>query len=212
MSPLAAMPTWAARVIAVQIIAVLTMIAIGLVVLLPYFPRLAAAGAALPQITESAERSPTTLDQVERIDGNVEKVVPPVLEAVAVLPEVGEQLTELLGVARSLGSAADGVVAAAEPLAAVGTDIRALQERLDGLETQLGKLEALGEPLDSLAASAEPLPGQLAQLTTAATAIASLVDVVDQLVASIGRIEQHAANLDRKTGPVLLPDLTGVSR
>ena len=26
----------------------------------------------------------------------------------------------------------------------------------------------------------------------------------------VARIEQHAANLDRKTGPVLLPDLTGV--
>jgi ABC-type transporter Mla subunit MlaD len=203
------MPPWAAKVIAVQLIAVLTMIAIGLVMLLPYLPRLAAAGSALPEITESAERSPTTLDQVERIDDNVERVVPPVLEAVAVLPEVGDQLEQLLGVARSLGSAADGVVAAAEPLAAVGTDIRALRARLDGLETQLGRLEALGEPLDSLATSARPLPGQLEQLTAAATAIASIAEVLDQLVGSIGRMEQHVANLDQKTGPVLLPDLTG---
>lgn len=209
MNPFATMPTWAARVIAVQLIAVLTLLVVGLVILLPFLPRLAAAGVAMPELTEAAQRSPQTLDQVERIDGNVERVVPPVLEAVAVLPEVGDQLTELLGVARSLGSAADGVVAAAEPLGAVGTDIRALQDRIDGLETQLTKLQALGEPLDSLAASAEPLPGQLQQLTTAATAIASLVDVVDELVGSIGRIEQHAANLDQKTGPVLLPDLTG---
>jgi hypothetical protein len=103
MNPFASMPAWAARVVAVQLIAVLTMLIVGLVILLPFLPRLAAAGVALPELTESAERSPRTLDQVERIDGNVARVVPPVLEAVAVLPEVGDQLTQLLDVARSLG-------------------------------------------------------------------------------------------------------------
>ena len=37
---------------------------------------------------------------------------------------------------------------------------------------------------------------------------ATVADVLDQLVGSLGRMEQHVANLDRKTGPVLLPDLT----
>ena len=51
MSPLAAMPTWAARVIAVQIIAVLTMIAIGLVILLPFLGTVLwfASGREYPQ-------------------------------------------------------------------------------------------------------------------------------------------------------------------
>ncbi|EFQ84851.1 hypothetical protein HMPREF0063_10192 [Aeromicrobium marinum DSM 15272] len=212
MNPLSSLPPWATRVIAVQLVVVLTLAIVGLAISVPFLVQLARTAPELTTAAGVVQDAPETIEQVERIDGNVQDVVPSVLEVVEQIPLVGDQLTQLLEVATGLSSSAAGIEVAAGTLATLSDEIGPIREQIAALQAQLAALEAIGAPLDSLAVSAEPLPGQLADLTTAAVTIASLVDVVPQLLAAIERMEQHVANLDRKTGPVLLPDLTGVRR
>lgn len=207
MPVLDSLPQWFVRTIASMLALVLVLTLVGLALLLPYVPRLARAGAALPDAVAVVEQAPTTLEQVDRIDGNVEAVVPPVLSATKDIPRLLPLLRDLIALAGDLRGDVAGLQktvgpleSSASELVTVGKQVEALQESLRSLQTQLSTLQRLGEPLTQLANTAEPLPESLERLNTSAAAIADLTDV-------IRRMEKHVANLDRKTGPVLFPAL-----
>lgn len=201
------LPQWFVRTIALMLALVLTLVLVSLALLLPYVPRLARAGAALPDAVAVVEKAPTTLEQVERIDGNVQAVVPPVLSATKDIPQLLPILRDLITLAGSLRGDVSGLQKSVGPLGdtaselvAVGKQVEAMQENLQSLQTQLSTLQRLGAPLTQLADIAQPLPASLEQLNTSAKTIAGLANVIRSL-------EKHIANLDRKTGPVLFPAL-----
>ena len=203
-----AIPTWARRALLGLVAGVLLLVLVGLALLLPYVPRLARAGAALPDAVRVVERAPETLEQVERIDGNVSKVVPPVIAVTEDLTALSPQLAarnqlaqDLRGDVERLRTGVAPLTDSAAELAELGDDLAGLQARLDSLGTDLAALQELGQPVQQLADSAGPLPASLERLNTSTAVLQELPGFFGELSATLVRVERHVANLDRKTGP-----------
>jgi type II secretory pathway component PulM len=157
------LPTWAPRILLGLVAATLLLVLTGLTLLLPYAPRLARAGAALPSAIHLVQQAPKTLEQVERIDGNVARVTPPVIAVAGEVGRVSPQLAELSIVAAQLHADVQRLQASVGPLGDSAQELIALGQRVGALQTGLQLLQA--------------------QLAT------------------MHRMKQHVANLDRKTGP-----------
>lgn len=208
MSVGSALPPWARRSMLGLVAAVLLLVLVGLALLLPYVPRLARAGAALPDAVRVVEQAPQTLEQVERIDGNVQKVVPPVVAATEDLAALSPQLTRLNQLAGQLRGDVERLRTGVAPLTdsalmlgSISDDLTALQARLDSLSADLGALQELGQPVQQLADAAGPLPASLERLNASTAVLQELPAFFAELSATLARVEQHVSNIDRKTGP-----------
>jgi hypothetical protein len=210
------LPTWMARLLLAAIAGVLLLVLVGLVLLLPYVPRLAEAGVALPQAVSLVKQAPDALDQVERIDRNVDAVVPPVLAATeqlgAVTPElaalaaqVEAMIAELEQLEKAVGPVADvgpRVAELSSRLTALQLSLLTLNTRLGGLETGLaGSLGSVEDPLRRLADTAGPLPASLDRLQQGTASLEQLPTWFAELQRVLEQVALHVENLDRKTGP-----------
>lgn len=216
MSPMTSLPPWAARLIAIQLIAVLSLTIVGLIIAVPFLVQLARTAPELTTAAEVVGEAPDTIEQVERIDRNVQDVVPSVVTVLDRFPQITEQIEQLLAVAGGLSDSASGLESIGGTLADFGPRIDALQSELDQLQ---GLAAPLTTDLGTLADASGPLTTDLARLADSAESLATLAETVNgpdltrlvaTLLATLSRFEQHVKNLDQKTGPVLLPDLTGV--
>jgi hypothetical protein len=62
-------------------------------------------------------------------------------------------------------------------------------------------VQDLKTPLQSLADRAGPLPASLQRLNETTAILQQLPAILRDITATMHRMEQHVANLDRKTGP-----------
>lgn len=200
MPTVTSLPTWVPRLIATLVVAVLTLTLIGLALVLPALPRMVSASENLPAAAAVVDGAPTTLEQVERIDGNVALVTPPVLEAVGQIPQLTTQLDALLIKADQLHSDVGSLQQTAKPLNASAAELVRVAKQVEELRSVIEQLVTFGKPIEQLASATVPILEELRQLNESAAVLASLVDVMKSL-------DEHISNLDRKTGPVLLPDL-----
>lgn len=210
------LPTWMARLLLAGVVGVLLLVLVGLALLLPYIPRLAEAGVALPEAVALVKQAPDTLDQVERIDRNVDTVVPPVLAVTeqlsAVTPELAAlaaQVEAMIVELEQLESAVDPVADVGPRIADLSSQLAALQASLLSLDTRLGHLErglagSLGsveEPLRRLADTTGPLPASLDRLQQGTASLEQLPVWFAELQRVLEEVARHVENLDRKTGP-----------
>ncbi|MCW2614937.1 MAG: hypothetical protein JWN08_1931 [Frankiales bacterium] len=209
-------PSWVVRLVLFGLAGVLLLLLVGLALLLPYVPRLAAAGVALPEAVALVKQAPGTLDQVERIDRNVDTVVPPVLAATEQLSAVTPELAALVAQVEAMLVELEQLENAVGPVADVGprvadlsSRLTALQATLLSLDTRLGDLEtglatSLGDvedPLRRLADTTGPLPASLDRLQQGTASLEQLPVWFAQLQRVLEDVALHVENLDRKTGP-----------
>lgn len=192
------LPAWVPRLIAALLIAVLVLALVSLALVLPALPRMVEASGTLPTASTVVEGAPETLKQVERIDGNVAKVTPSVITAVDQIPALTEQLEKLLTLADTLHDDVGDLQESVEPLNSSAAELVTVAQQIEALRGTLIELLALGAPVRDLSEATGPILDQLRQLNESAATLASLVPTMESL-------DEHITNLDRKTGPVLLP-------
>jgi hypothetical protein len=210
------LPAWVARLLLAGVAGVLLLVLVGLALLLPYVPRLAEAGVALPEAVALVKQAPDTLDQVERIDRNVDAVVPPVLAVSEQLEAVTPELAALADQVEAMIAELEQLEGAVGPVADVGPRVAdlsgrltALQASLLSLDTRLGDLESglarsLGgvqDPLRRLADTTGPLPASLDRLQQGTASLEQLPVWFADLQRVLEQVALHVQNLDRKTGP-----------
>ena len=213
-----ALPTWAVRVLAAVLALALLVATIAVAMLLPHIPRLAHAAAELPEALEVVDRAPDTLDQVQRIDRNVETITPPVAAATKDLSEVAPHIATLAGQVDQLLVDLEALQRSSEPLGEAAPKIARLSGQLEGLQTSLrrldGRLAALDRdlveplnqvrrPLRTLADTTGPLPDSLDRLNRSTAVLEQLPGYFDRLQRTLNRVARHVRNLDEKTGPNL---------
>lgn len=205
-----AFPIWALRTLGGLLALLLVVMTVGAALLVPYIPELADAAARLPDATTVVERAPSTLDQVERIDRNVQDLTPQVLDATGdlslVAPKIAKlsrQVDILLRDLTTLQGSADALGRAAPNIARLSGQLVGLQASLRGLDARLADLGSVGEPLRELAKTTGPLPTSLDRLNRSTAVLDELPGRFDALQRILIQVARHVRNLDRKTGPTL---------
>ncbi|GAA1149092.1 hypothetical protein GCM10009606_29750 [Nocardioides aquiterrae] len=213
-----ALPLWAMRALAALLALTLLVVTIGVALLLPHLPGLARAATEMPEALEVVDRAPDTLDQVERIDRNVENITPPVAAATKDLSEVAPHIATLAGQVDQLLGDLETLQRTTKPLGEAAPKIARLSDQLQGLQTSLrrldGRLAALDQglveplnqvekPLRSLAGTTAPLPESLDRLNRSTAVLEELPGYFDRLQRTLHRVARHVRNLDEKTGPNL---------
>jgi hypothetical protein len=184
-----ALPRWVWATLASLAALTLVLGATALIVSLPVLTRLA-----------GSERS---LDRVNSIDAKVSRVVEE-LQGLD-LEQLTENTTPLAGSLKSV----DGSVSSMDgQLRLTLAEVVRLRKELEpligtapslaGIATQLERVEA---DLRGLAA----LPTQLTALQDNTDGLDQLPGQIAQLIEVLRSVQAHVANLDRKTGPVLIP-------
>lgn len=184
-----ALPRWVWAALASLAGLTLVLGATALVVSLPVLTRLA-----------SSEQS---LNRVNSIDAKVSQVVTE-LQGLD-LDQLTANTTPLAGSLRSVDGSVSSMDDRLRQTLAEVVRLRAeLQPLLNqapalaGIATQLAAVEA---DLRGLAA----LPKQLTALQANTNGLDKLPGQIAQLIEVLKQVQQHVANLDRKTGPALLP-------
>lgn len=143
-----ALPIWAVRVLAAVLALALFVLTVAVALLLPHIPRLVRAASDMPAALEVVDRAPDTLDQVERIDRNVESLTPPVATATEDLSAVAPHIETLAGQINQLLDDLAALQRTSKPLGEAAPKIAALSGQLEGLQTSLRRLDRdLVEPL-----------------------------------------------------------------
>ena len=206
-----ALPIWAVRVLAAVLALALFVLTVAVALLLPHIPRLVRAASDMPAALEVVDRAPDTLDQVERIDRNVESLTPPVATATEDLSAVAPHIETLAGQINQLLDDLAALQRTSKPLGEAAPKIAALSGQLEGLQTSLRRLDRdLVEPLTEvrrpmrrLADTAGPLPESLERLNRSTAVLEQLPGYFDRLQRILIRVARHVRNLDEKTGPIL---------
>ena len=206
-----ALPIWAVRVLAAVLALALFVLTVAVALLLPHIPRLVRAASDMPAALEVVDRAPDTLDQVERIDRNVESLTPPVATATEDLSAVAPHIETLAGQINQLLDDLAALQRTSKPLGEAAPKIAALSGQLEGLQTSLRRLDRdLVEPLTEvrrpmrrLADTAGPLPESLERLNRSTAVLEQLPGYFDRLQRILIRVARHVRNLDEKTGPNL---------
>lgn len=206
-----ALPIWAVRVLAAVLALALFVLTVAVALLLPHIPRLVRAASDMPAALEVVDRAPDTLDQVERIDRNVESLTPPVATATEDLSAVAPHIETLAGQINQLLDDLAALQRTSKPLGEAAPKIAALSGQLEGLQTSLRRLDRdLVEPLTEvrrpmrrLADTAGPLPESLERLNRSTAVLEQLPGYFDRLQRILVRVARHVRNLDEKTGPNL---------
>lgn len=206
-----ALPIWAVRVLAAVLALALFVLTVAVALLLPHIPRLVRAASDMPAALEVVDRAPDTLDQVERIDRNVESLTPPVATATEDLSAVAPHIETLAGQINQLLDDLAALQRTSKPLGEAAPKIAALSGQLEGLQTSLRRLDRdLVEPLTEvrrpmrrLADTAGPLPESLERLNRSTAVLEQLPGYFDRLQRTLNRVARHVRNLDEKTGPNL---------
>ncbi len=206
-----ALPIWAVRVLTAVLALALFVLTVAVALLLPHIPRLVRAASDMPAALEVVDRAPDTLDQVERIDRNVESLTPPVATATEDLSAVAPHIETLAGQINQLLDDLAALQRTSKPLGEAAPKIAALSGQLEGLQTSLRRLDRdLVEPLTEvrrpmrrLADTAGPLPESLERLNRSTAVLEQLPGYFDRLQRILIRVARHVRNLDEKTGPNL---------
>ena len=206
-----ALPIWAVRVLAAVLALALFVLTVAVALLLPHIPRLVRAASDMPAALEVVDRAPDTLDQVERIDRNVESLTPPVATATEDLSAVAPHIETRAGQINQLLDDLAALQRTSKPLGEAAPKIAALSGQLEGLQTSLRRLDRdLVEPLTEvrrpmrrLADTAGPLPESLERLNRSTAVLEQLPGYFDRLQRILIRVARHVRNLDEKTGPNL---------
>lgn len=206
-----ALPIWAVRVLAAVLALALFVLTVAVALLLPHIPRLVRAASDMPAALEVVDRAPDTLDQVERIDRNVESLTPPVATATEDLSAVAPHIETFAGQINQLLDDLAALQRTSKPLGEAAPKIAALSGQLEGLQTSLRRLDRdLVEPLTEvrrpmrrLADTAGPLPESLERLNRSTAVLEQLPGYFDRLQRILIRVARHVRNLDEKTGPNL---------
>ncbi|MDF9717023.1 MULTISPECIES: hypothetical protein [Nocardioides] len=206
-----ALPIWAVRVLTAVLALALFVLTVAVALLLPHIPRLVRAASDMPAALEVVDRAPDTLDQVERIDRNVESLTPPVATATEDLSAVAPHIETLAGQINQLLDDLAALQRTSKPLGEAAPKIAALSGQLEGLQTSLRRLDRdLVEPLTEvrrpmrrLADTAGPLPESLERLNRSTAVLEQLPGYFDRLQRILVRVARHVRNLDEKTGPNL---------
>lgn len=142
-----------------------------------------------------------------------------------ITPDVDSLEETVLDVSSGLGMVNDSVDQLQPPLGTVDESIRSvddsvqlvadrvvtLDESVRRMEGRLGTLDVLPEVLAEMRRTTEGI-GRITGHTAALNdELGRVVDALDRTTALLADTEQHVENLDRKTGPVLLPDGDGRS-
>ncbi|MCW2679925.1 MAG: hypothetical protein JWM62_1326, partial [Frankiales bacterium] len=150
---------------------------------------------------------------VERIDRNVDAVVPPVLAVSEQLGAVTPELAALADQVEAMIAEQEQLESAVGPVGPRVDDLSgrltALQATLLSLDTRLGELESglarsLGgveDPLRRLADTTGPLPASLDRLQQGTASLEQLPLWFADLQRVLEQVALHVQNLDRKTGP-----------
>lgn len=138
-------------------------------------------------------------DPLTRIAGDVPEIKPSVDLLLEQVEALGVQISSLQGSTGVLSDNAKALTATAERVTKIRDDLALLQETLEDVQ----KLRA---PVTDLAGSVRTLPELLKDLNVSVVKIATFDELLGALVTSLANIEESVGNLDRKTGPVLLPD------
>jgi septal ring factor EnvC (AmiA/AmiB activator) len=213
-----ALPIWAVRVLAAVLALAVLVLTVAVAVLLPHIPRLARAAADMPAALEVVDRAPDTLDQVERIDRNVESLTPPVAAATKDLSAVAPHIETLAGQINQLLDDLAALQRTSKPLGEAAPKIAALSGQLEGLQASLRRLDGwlaalkrdlveplteVRKPLRRLADTTGPLPESLDRLNRSTAVLEQLPGYFDRLQRTLIRVARHVRNLDEKTGPNL---------
>ncbi|MDP9823251.1 hypothetical protein [Nocardioides massiliensis] len=206
-----ALPIWAVRVLAAVLALALFVLTVAVALLLPHIPRLVRAASDMPAALEVVDRAPDTLDQVERIDRNVESLTPPVATATEDLSAVAPHIETLAGQINQLLDDLAALQRTSKPLGEAAPKIAALSGQLEGLQTSLRRLDRdlveplteMRRPMRRLADTAGPLPESLERLNRSTAVLEQLPGYFDRLQRILIRVARHVQNLDEKTGPNL---------
>lgn len=206
-----ALPIWAVRVLAAVLALALFVLTVAVALLLPHIPRLVRAASDMPAALEVVDRAPDTLDQVERIDRNVESLTPPVATATEDLSAVAPHIETLAGQINQLLDDLAALQRTSKPLGEAAPKIAALSGQLEGLQTSLRRLDRdlveplteMRRPMRRLADTAGPLPESLERLNRSTAVLEQLPGYFDRLQRILIRVARHVRNLDEKTGPNL---------
>ena len=184
-----ALPRWVWATLASLAALTLVLGATALVVSLPVLTRLA-----------GSERS---LDKVNSIDTKVSQVVSE-LEGLD-LEQLTKNTTPLAGSLKSV----DGSVSSMDSqLQLTLAEVVRLRKELEPLVTQAPSLAGIASALAQVESDLRglaQLPEQLSALRANTNGLDKLPDQIAQLIEVLRAVQVHVANLDRKTGPVLLP-------
>ncbi len=138
-------------------------------------------------------------DPLKKISSDVPEIKPSVDLLLDQVEALGVQISSLQGSTGALSDNAKALTAAAERVTKIRDDLALLQ----GTLAEVQKLRA---PVTDLAGSVRGLPDVLTDLNVSARKIATFDELLKALVSSLANIEESVGNLDRKTGPVLLPE------
>lgn len=149
-----ALPIWAVRVLAAVLALAMLVLTVAVAVLLPHIPRLARAAADMPAALEVVDRAPDTLDQVERIDRNVESLTPPVAAATKDLSAVAPHIETLASQINQLLDDLAALQRTFKPLGEAAPKIAALSGQFEDLQASLRRLDGrLAAPVDLMLAT-----------------------------------------------------------
>ena len=136
-----------------------------------------------------------------------------------IAPDVDTLEGTVQDVEQGLGTIDDSIGGLRPPLATVDDSVRGVDDSVQGVARRVGALDDSLRRMEASLGALDTLPSVLEELRTTTDGIATIADRTDVLVGQLGRVamslermtalleetEQHVENLDRKTGPVLVP-------
>ena len=164
----------------------------------------------LDRVDTTLETLNSSLPILEQVGPDVDAIRNDVGE---IAPDVGSLEGMVREVEAGLGTVDQSVNQLRPPLDTVDDSVQGVASQLETLDESVRRLEVSLGPLGVL-------PDVLEELRHTSDTIATVADHTDALSRQLGRVassldqvtvlleetEQHVENLDRKTGPVLVPD------
>ncbi len=177
-----ALPRWVWATLASLAALTLVLGATALIVSLPVLTRLAGSEQSLNRVNSIDTKVSRVVEELEGLD--LDQLTANTTPLPGSLKSVDGQLELTLAEVVRLRKELAPLLSQAPQLASIATQLARVEADLRGLSELPVQLKGLTQNTNGL----DKLPGQIAQL----------IDVLRQ-------VQEHVANLDRKTGPVLLP-------
>lgn len=170
----------------------------------------------LGRVDRTLETLNSSLPILEQVGPDVDRLR---RDVGAITPDVGAIGEDVAEVEQGLGAVDGSVRGLRDPLGTIDGSVRSVDTSVDEvarqvaglddsivrLESQLQALGILPALLDELRRTSDGVAGIAEGTSTLQSQLGAVVASLERVAALLDETEQHVENLDRKTGPVLLP-------